>query len=206
MNTKQRIIEEALILFSKKGYSDTYVGDIASAVGIKAPSLYKHFKSKQEIFDAILDLLKDSYTEYALALDIQGDNEIADADIYSKINEDKLVEIGKALFLYFLHNEKVRLFRKMLTVEQYKTPELSHLYTKQYFDEPIKYQHRIFDFLIAKGKLKQCDPEIMATQFYSPIYTLLTICDRDPEREKEAIEIIDKHIRQFNKMYTTEGN
>ena len=149
MNTKQRIIEEALILFSKKGYSDTYVGDIASAVGIKAPSLYKHFKSKQEIFDAILDLLKDSYTEYTLALDIQGDNEIADADIYSKINEDKLVEIGKALFLYFLHNEKVRLFRKMLTVEQYKTPELSHLYTKQYFDEPIKYQHRIFDFLQA---------------------------------------------------------
>ena len=51
MSTRERIVYEALVLFSKKGYSDVYVAEIASAVGIKAPSLYKHFKSKQDIFD-----------------------------------------------------------------------------------------------------------------------------------------------------------
>ena len=51
MSTGERIVYEALVLFSKKGYSDVYVAEIASAVGIKAPSLYKHFKSKQDIFD-----------------------------------------------------------------------------------------------------------------------------------------------------------
>ena len=60
MNTKKRIIEEALILFSEKGYSDVYVNDIAKAVGIKAPSLYKHYKNKQEIFNAILEELKEA--------------------------------------------------------------------------------------------------------------------------------------------------
>ncbi|MCI6007618.1 MAG: TetR family transcriptional regulator, partial [Ruminococcus sp.] len=39
MNTKQKILNEALTLFSEKGYSSVYVGDIADAVGIKAPSL-----------------------------------------------------------------------------------------------------------------------------------------------------------------------
>lgn len=52
-DTKQRILDEALRLFSQSGYDAVSVERIASAVGIKAPSLYKHFKSKQEIFDAI---------------------------------------------------------------------------------------------------------------------------------------------------------
>ena len=51
MSAGERIVYEALVLFSKKGYSDVYVAEIASAVGIKAPSLYKHFKSKRDIFD-----------------------------------------------------------------------------------------------------------------------------------------------------------
>ena len=53
MTTRERILDEALTLFSESGYGDVYVGDIADAVGIKAPSLYKHFKNKQEIFDAL---------------------------------------------------------------------------------------------------------------------------------------------------------
>lgn len=53
-DTKQRILDEALRLFSQSGYDAVSVERIASAVGIKAPSLYKHFKSKQKIFDAIV--------------------------------------------------------------------------------------------------------------------------------------------------------
>lgn len=101
MNTKQKIMKEALTLFAEKGYSDVYVSDIAQAVGIKAPSLYKHFKSKQEIFHAILEEMKKGYTEQAAMLKIDGNNANVDANIYADISEDSLVEMGKGLFLYF---------------------------------------------------------------------------------------------------------
>ena len=57
-DTKQRILEKSLELFSTKGYDAVSVGEIAKAVGIKAPSLYNHFPSKQAIFDAILETTK----------------------------------------------------------------------------------------------------------------------------------------------------
>lgn len=199
MNTRQKIIKAALTLFAEKGYSDVYVSNIASAVGIKAPSLYKHFKSKQEIFESILEELKKSYTEQAAMLSINGSNADADAAVYSEINEETLIKTGTGLFLYFLHNENMKLFRKMLTIEQYHDPELAQLYTKQYYDDPISYQSELFRLLIALGKFKECDPDILAMQFYTPIYTLITVCDRHPERETESLAVLANHIRQFNK-------
>ena len=41
----------------------------------------------------------------------------------------------------------------------------------------------------------------MTLHFYAPIYMLLTICDREPKREKEALKTLEAHIRQFNKLY-----
>ena len=55
--TKQRILAEAVKLFSKEGYEAVSVDQIAKAVGIKAPSLYKHYKNKRDIFDSILRLM-----------------------------------------------------------------------------------------------------------------------------------------------------
>lgn len=204
MNTRQKIIKEALSLFSEKGYSDVYVSEIAEAVGIKAPSLYKHFKSKQEIFNAILEELKKSYSKQASSLKISGNNERYDAEIYARVGENSLLKMGKDLFLYFLHDENMRLFRKMLTIEQFHNTELSDLYSNQYFDDPLRYQSGLFALLITKGKLKEENPDIMALHFYTPIYTLLILCDRHPERENEALSMLEKHIRQFSRLYGKE--
>ena len=204
MDTKRKIVEEALVLFSEKGYSDVYVGDIAKAVGIKAPSLYKHFKSKQEIFDAILEVLKESYAKQAATLGIDGSIAGADADMYAEISEQMLVDMGKSLFLYFLHDKYMSLFRKLLTIEQFHNSELADLYTKQYFDDPLKYQGDLFNVLVAKGKLVQVDANVLALQFYAPIYNLLTLCDRQPNREEEALKILEVHIKQFNCNYQSE--
>lgn len=202
MNTKKKILEEALILFSEKGYSDVYVNDIAQAVGIKAPSLYKHFKNKQEIFNAILEELKENYTKHAMAIGIDGNNTNMDAGIYSEISEESFIEIGKNLFLFFLHDNRMKLFRKLLTIEQFRDSELADLYSKQYYNGPLAYQEELFKIFIATGKFKQVDPEILALQFYAPIYTLLTVCDRQPSREQEALNMIEAHIRQFNINYS----
>lgn len=67
-DTKQRILEKSLELFSTKGYDAVSVGEIAKAVGIKAPSLYNHFPSKQAIFDAILETTSAHYQKTPLRL------------------------------------------------------------------------------------------------------------------------------------------
>lgn len=202
MNTKKKIIEEALILFSEKGYSDVYVNDIAKAVGIKAPSLYKHFKNKQEIFHAILEELREDYTKQAANIGIHGNNANMDAGIYADITEEAFIEMGKKLFLYFLHDDRMRLFRKLLTIEQFRDSELADLYSKQYYNDPLSYQGELFKIFILTGKFKRADPLVLALQFYAPIYTLLTVCDRQPEREQEALYMIEAHIRQFNINYS----
>ena len=65
--TKQRILAEAVSLFAKEGYEAVSVEQIAKAVGIKAPSLYKHYKSKRDIFDSILRFMEQQDGEQAAA-------------------------------------------------------------------------------------------------------------------------------------------
>ncbi len=201
MNTKQRILDEALTLFAEKGYANVYVGQIAEAVGIKAPSLYKHYKSKQDIFNAILDEMKRRYDAQAGVLNMNGNDATADAQMFAGVSEDELVKMGIGLFSYFLHDEYASRFRKMLTIEQFNNSELSQLYTKQYVDDPLSYQTTMFAMLISGGSLAQGDANVMALQFYAPIYMLLTLCDRHPERETGALLFLEQHIRQFNRNY-----
>lgn len=205
MDTKKKILDAALTLFSEKGYGNVYVGHIADAVGIKAPSLYKHYKSKQDIFDAILEEMKKSYEKQAGNLGMNGNSIDMDGNLFSTISEDKLVEIGTGLFLYFLHDDYTQKFRKMLTIEQFHNSELAGLYSKQYLDDPLQYQTGLFSLISTGGKLKQYDSNMMALQFYSPIYMLLTLCDRQPDREPEALQMLEQHIRQFSRVYKEEA-
>lgn len=201
MDTKQRILDEALTLFSEKGYANVFVSDIAEKVGIKAPSLYKHYKNKQAIFDAIIAEMNHRFEEQAHSLSISGTDPGADAEIYKTMDEDNLVKLGINLFKYYLHDSYTKRFRKMLTLEQFKDKELAKVYSQQYFDNPLSYQGMLLGMLVAQGLLAADDVPIMTLHFYAPIYMLLTVCDREPAREQEALEMVEKHIRQFDKIY-----
>ena len=201
MDTKQRILDEALTLFSEKGYANVFVNDIAEKVGIKAPSLYKHYKNKQAIFDAIIDEMNHRFEEQAHNLSINGTDPTKDAEVYKTMDEEHLVKLGFELFSYYLHDSYTKRFRKMLTLEQFKDKELAKTYSSQYFDMPLTYQGMLLGLLVAQGFLVSDDVPVMTLQFYAPIYLLLTVCDRQPEREQEAIKLIEKHIRQFDKLY-----
>ena len=206
MDTKKKILDEALTLFSEKGYANVYVADIAERVGIKAPSLYKHYKNKQAIFDAIIQEMNRRFLEEAGALQINGANAEIDAEIYKHISEEQLITLGNNLFLYFLHDDYTRRFRKMLTIEQFHDENLAAAYMKQYVDEPLSYQGMLFGLMVSSGVLQTENVEIMTLHFYAPIYMLLTICDREPDREKEALKTLEAHIRQFNKLYARNDN
>ena len=200
-NTKQRILEEALALFAEKGFANVYVGEIAGRVGIRAPSLYKHYKSKQAIFDAIVEEMHRRFLEQAGLLNIHGNNPDADAEIYQQLPEEALVRLGINLFLYQLHDDYTRRIRKMLTIEQFRSRELADAYMRQYMDDPMGYCAILLKQAADQGVLQACNVEVMALQFYAPFYMLMTVCDRDPERETESIGILEEHIRQFNRLY-----
>ena len=201
MNTKEKILDEALTLFSEKGYANVFVSDIADRVGIKAPSLYKHYKSKRAIFDAIIDEMNRRFEEQAKTMQINGTDAAADAGIYKSLSEDRLLMLGREFFLYYLHDDYNKKFRKMLTLEQFHDTDLAKVYSKLYVDDPLSYQGMLFGFMVTAGVLKTDNVQIMTLHFYAPIYYLLTICDREPDREPEALKLLDDHIKQFDRLY-----
>ena len=201
MDTKHRILDEALTLFSEKGYANVYVSDIAERVGIKAPSLYKHYRNKRAIFDAIIDEMNHRFEQQAQALSISGTDPTADAEVYKNMDEDHLIKLGTDLFRYYLHDSYTKRFRKMLTLEQFQDQELARVYSQQYFDMPLSYQGMLLGLMVSQDLLVTENVPIMTLQFYAPIYMLLTVCDREPSREQEAMELLEGHIRQFDQLY-----
>jgi len=202
LSTKERILDCALTLFSEQGYDAASVAQIAEAVGIKPPSLYKHFKSKQEIFTALLDVMKNRYDVLEKSMHLNGTDALKDASRYEHMPDDELISIGKRLFSFFLHDSYTSRFRKMLTIEQYRNKALAQLYIQQYIDSALEYQKTLFTALAAAKNLHITDPETTAIQFYAPIFMLLSLCYADFSREQESLDRLEKHIRQFIKLYT----
>ena len=141
MHTRQRILLEALRLFSRKGYDAVSVEQIADAVGIKAPSLYKHYRSKQDIFDAIFVETAKRYGAFTDSISVHLGNSAQDLQVFRAITADALVEKVKSLMSYSLHDEFVSQFRRMVTIEQFRSPELSALYSQRYVAQILDY-HR----------------------------------------------------------------
>ena len=202
MGTKERILHQALRLFSQKGYDAVSVEQIAIAVGIKAPSLYKHFKSKQEIFDAIFEETARRYEDFTDSISVHVEDSEQDVAVFEKITEDDLVQKVKSLIEYSLHDEYVSRFRRMMTIEQFRSPELSELYSRRYVEQIHDYHSGLFTKMIAAGVLADEDPVILAMMYDAPILVLLGECDRHPDKEKECLKTLEAHVRLFYKTFS----
>lgn len=202
MDTKQRILLEALRLFSKRGYDAVSVEQIASAVGIKAPSLYKHYKSKKDIFDAIFEDTAKRYEEFIQTISIPVTDSKQDVVVFENITAEDLVQKVKSLIEYSLHDEYISKFRKMMTIEQFRSPELSKLYSNRYVNQIQNYHTDLFTKMIEAGVLKKEDPCILAMVYDAPILVMLSECDRHPEKEEECIKKLEDHVRLFYRTYS----
>ena len=117
-DTKQKIIEKALELFSERGYDSVSVGEIAQAVGIKAPSLYNHYPSKQAIFEAIVASTAERYQRDTDKIQIHVEDDRRDASAFVHITEEDLFQKVRQIFEYSLHDRTIRRFRKMRKVNR----------------------------------------------------------------------------------------
>ena len=199
-DTKQKILDKALALFSSRGYDAVSVGEIAQAVGIKAPSLYNHFPSKQAIFDALVESVAAQYTRDTDQISIHVQNAPQDIPVFTAITEDALYEKVRQIFEYSLHNETIRRFRRMMTIEQFRSPELAALFSRRYVERVVDYHAGIFRALIAAGEIRAADPDTLAMMYVAPVLTLIGVCDRQPEREGECLEKLQNHVQLFFRM------
>lgn len=200
-NTRASIIYQALRLFSDRGYEGVSMRDIASAVGIKAASIYNHFKSKEDIFHSIFDEMTKRYEQMAVQMQIPLGEMDTVAEKYINVTEETLVTISKSMFLYFLKDDFASKFRRMLTIEQFRSTQAAEVFQSFFVDGVIHYQQTLFDIMIKQGGFIECDPYIMALHFYSPIFLLLSKYDRLPCKEDEALVALEKHVKQFSAVY-----
>ena len=199
-NTKQEILEASLDLFSVKGYEATSISQIANAVGIRKASLYSHFENKQAILDALVKDVLDQYAERSIFAKADWD-EYDDAEDKSALTPDAAAQMILGQIRYILHDPHISKARKMLAMEQFRNAELAKLQTKQNYEDIMHYFTGLVGFLIRQGVLAEDDPQIMAAQLCLPISTWINLCDREPDREQEVMEVVSRHIQQFFRVY-----
>lgn len=199
-NTKEQILDVALDLFSVQGYEATSIAQIADAVGLRKASLYSHFASKQDILDTMVENLTKEFNEHSIFVKADWDDPEFTKD-KKGMTPEAVGAMIKGQIRYNIHDPKISKVRKLLTIEQFQNETLKRIQSKQSYEDVLRYNTGLIRFLIREGILREEDPEIMAAQFAWPISMWMNLCDREPEREAEAMELMDKHIRQFFKVF-----
>ncbi len=198
--TKQLIITEALRLFASNGYDATTMEQIARAANMKTPSLYNHFPGKQAIFEAVVDYCKEECARLVENSHLYLKHGSAEQRILSMTVEDQINDV-KRLFRFTLHSEFPSLFHRLLVVEQYRHTRLAVEYNRYIVEKQLQIFTDLARIMIANGRIVSGDPEAIALQYVSPISLLLELCFRQPEKEQLALELLEEHIRQFNRVY-----
>ena len=203
-NTKQEILEASLELFSVQGFEATSISQIAGAVGIRKASLYSHFESKQAILDALVKDVLEQYGAHSIFARADWED-LADTKDMQVLTSDAAAQMILGQIRYILHDPSISRARKMLVIEQFQNPELAKLQTKQNYSDVLQYFTGLVEYLIRHGVLAEDDPAIMAAQLSLPISVWINLCDREPDREPEVMELVDRHIQQFFRVYQPEA-
>ncbi len=186
LNTKERILMESLKLFSTNGFEAVSIRTIAAMVGIGNSALYKHFASKQAIFDAIVECSKERYLRQctnAVSAEIRG--------------MEQLKELCLGMFRYQTSDEWIVMFRRMLMIEQFRDVKIAAIYKDFFVDIPLRRQVEIFKNLMEFGLMKEKNPEVLAMELYAPFFMYHTV-QRD---EKKLMELFKTHAEYFFENY-----
>lgn len=192
LTTKEKILNSALTLFSEKGYDGVGVDLIAEKVGLKGPSIYKHFKGKEEILEILIGNVENYY-------EMNIGSEIHPGTIPSSM--DELIALTWKRIEFTLHDETIQKIRRILMMEQFRNQRIAKLATR-YTTEGIQgiYQ-KIFEEMMNKNLMRREDPAEVSMLFVAPITLWIHMCDREPEREQEAMQRMNAHLAYFAKEY-----
>ena len=202
-NTKQEILKAALDLFSVQGYESTSISQIADAVGIRKATMYSHFASKQDILEGLMSEISEQYGKHSIFIHTDW-NDAAFAEAKKNLSAEDVGQLVFKQIRYILHDPMISKARKMLTIEQFRNPQMAKLQTERNYSSVMKYFTELMRFFINRGKLKDCDAEVMAAELCLPVSVWINLCDREPEREDEVMNLVWRHIHNFFSLYRTD--
>lgn len=194
-NTKEKIMSAALKLFSRDGYEAVSVSMIADKLGITKGALYRHYENKRHIFDCIVKRMEDTDFERAEQFEVPEGTPEDTPEAYKSTSLEAVRVYSKAQFRYWTEDSFASAFRRMLTLEQYRSPEMSRLYQQYLAGGPLGYMTDIF----AEAAGGRSDAAECALAFYAPFFMLYSLYDAaegDGEKSK-VLETADRHIDGF---------
>ena len=193
--TKDRILNESLVMFAEHGYKGTNLRDLAARLDLSKSALYKHYDSKEAIWNALLDKME---AYYALRFGSM-DNLPETPDSW-----DAFIQMAMGMIRFTVHDPQIILTRKLLTTEQFHDARVCKLATKHFLEGTANIYAKVFEGMMNKGLLNKGDPAMLAFSFTAPISALIHLCDREPDRHDEAFARMEAFVRHFISIHAVE--
>lgn len=193
--TKNNILDAALVMFAERGYKGTNLRDLAAALNLSKSALYKHYDSKEDIWNALLDKMEAYYARRFGSMD----NLPKPPDSW-----EAFVQTVMDMIRFTVHDPQIILTRKLLLTEQFHDERVRKLATKHFLEGTANIYGKVFEGMMEKGLMKKGDPAMLAFSFTAPISALVHLCDREPDRQAEALEKISQFVRYFIATHTKE--
>ena len=191
-DTRERILDAALELFSQNGYAGTNIRELSASLGLVKSGIYKHFESKEAIWNTLLDRMIAYYGE-----------RFGSAEHLPPVPDspEELVDMTMRLAELTIRDEKIIMTRKVLSIEQFRDERARALATKHFLTGLTVMFTHVFTGMMDKGLLRKDDPEMLAFAYTTPISALIHLCDREPEKAGQALAKIEAFSRHFIRTY-----
>ena len=186
-NRKEEILIVALHLFARDGYEAVSVSQIAGELDMTKGALYRHYKSKRDIFDCIVQRMEQQDGEQARENEVPEESIEKTSEEYQNVSLDDFVEYSKSMFEYWTVDDFASSFRKMLTIEQFRSEEMQNLYQQYLVSGPTEYVKDLFENMEIKN------PEENAVKFYANMFFYYSMYDGAADKAKSQFEqMLDK--------------
>ena len=191
-DTRERILAAALEMFSQNGFAGTNIRELSASLGMGKSSLYRHFESKEAIWNALLDEMIAYY-----------DARFGSSEHLPPVPEslEELVQMTMRMADFTIHDEKIVMTRKLLSIEQYRDERAKALASKHFLTGLTDMFTQLFSAMMERGLLRRDDANMLAFAYTAPISALIHLCDREPEKTAEAMAQIEAFSRHFIKTY-----
>ena len=193
-NRKEEILIVALHLFARDGYEAVSVSQIAGELDMTKGALYRHYKSKRDIFDSIVKRMEQQDSEQARENEVPEESIEKTPEEYQNVSFDDFVEYSKSMFEYWTEDDFASSFRKMLTIEQFRSEEMQNLYQQYLVSGPAEYVKDLFKNMEIKN------PEETAVKFYANMFFYYSMYDGAADKAKVKYQfehMLDKIVEEI---------
>ena len=193
-NRKEEILIVALHLFARDGYEAVSVSQIAGELDMTKGALYRHYKSKRDIFDSIVKRMEQQDSERARENEVPEESIEKTPEEYQNVSFDDFVEYSKSMFEYWTEDDFASSFRKMLTIEQFRSEGMQKLYQQYLVSGPAEYVKDLFKNMEIKN------PEEEAVKFYANMFFYYSVYDGAADKAKAKCQfeqMLDKIVEEM---------